>query len=138
MATTDEILKAAGAVGKLVAEHESAKRVEGAIKMLQSDIEAQRLMTDFNRSLQTLSQKEAAGQGITLDDKRKLEDMQRLVVRNPTLRSFQMAQMDYLDLLRKIDEAITGASGVEAPGAPAPGGGGSGGVGNPIIVGPGM
>ncbi len=141
MATTDEILNAAREVGKLVSEHDTAKRLEGAIKMLQNDVASQRVLTDFNRALQSLGEKEARGQGITLEDKHKLEELQRSVVRNPTLRSFQMAQMDYVDLLRKIDEAITGESGVEPTAGAAPAGSGaapSGGIGGPVIVGPGL
>ena len=30
------------------------------------------------------------------------------MIRNPLLRDFQMAQMDYLDLMRKVDEAMAG------------------------------
>ncbi len=115
MATTQDILQAASALGKMVSEHESAKRLESAVKLLQNDLESQRLLADFNKLMQTLAQKEASGRPIEVADKRTLEAVQSKIVKNPTLRQFQIAQMDHLDLLRKIDEIVSGGGEVEAP-----------------------
>lgn len=117
--TTDDILKKARELGDLIGQHPAAKKLEDVLTRLQADIEAQRAMTDYNRHLQVLGEKEAAGKPIEVGDKRKLDDLQKAVVRNRTLSDFQLAQMDYLDLMRKVDEAIEGA---------APGGGGAGGA----------
>ena len=122
MATTEDILKRARELGELIQGHPAAKKLETVLAKLQADIEAQRAMNDYNRLLQSLGEKEAAGQPIEVDDKRKLESAQKAVMRNATLRDFQVAQMDYLDLMRKVDEAIEGtaATGGAAPaGAPA-------------------
>ncbi len=108
MANTQEILKAATELGKLIATHDAAKKVEGAIAKLQADIEAQRLLNDFNRAVQAVSEKEAQGKPIEVAEKHKLQEMQNKVVRNTVLRDFQMAQMDYLDLMRKVDDAMSG------------------------------
>lgn len=111
MATTQEILDAADKLGKLVAEHDSARKLEELLKRLESNQQAQRALTDYNRHLQTLAEKQQQGQPIEVEDKRKLEQLQQAVATDPTLRELQMVQMDYVDLLRKIDEKITG----EAP-----------------------
>ena len=79
------------------------------------DVEAQRAVNDYNRQLQAIGEKEAAGKAIEVEDKRKLEAAQQKVVRHPLLGQMQMAQMDYVDLLRKVDEAMMG----EAPQAQA-------------------
>ncbi|NJL31048.1 MAG: YlbF family regulator [Phycisphaerales bacterium] len=115
MATTQDILQAASALGKMVAEHESANRLEAAVKLLQNDLESQRLLTEFNKLMQALAQKEAAGRPIEVSDKRQLEATQAKIVKNPTLRQFQIAQMDHLDLLRRIDEIVSGGGEVEPP-----------------------
>lgn len=83
------------------------------------------MLNDYNRLLQALAQKEAGGRPIEVEDKRKLEQLQGAVVRNPVLRDLQVAQMDYVDLLRQVDELIQGGAPDAAPG---PGGGGPGGV----------
>lgn len=130
MATTQEILKAAAALGELISSHDAAKKLESVARSLQGDIEAQRILNDFNRAMQAVAEKEAAGQPIEVADKKKVENLQGAVIRNPVLRQFQTAQMDYLDLMRRVDEAIQGgpaaqpASGsppVEGPGGLGPG-----------------
>ena len=148
MATTQEILQAAISLGKMVADHESAKRLEAAVKLLQNDLESQRLLSEFNKLMQTLSQKEASGRPIEVADKRQLEAVQSKIVKNPTLRQFQIAQMDHLDLLRKIDEIVSGGGEVEAPQGntvgpdivnrigPTSGGGAAGGGLGSILAGP--
>jgi cell fate (sporulation/competence/biofilm development) regulator YlbF (YheA/YmcA/DUF963 family) len=126
MATTQEILSAAREVGKLIASHDIARKLESAMSRLQGDVEAQRVLNDYNRHLQKLGEKEQSGKPIEVSDKQQLEKLQNAVIRNPLLRDFQMAQMDYLDLMRKVDEAMAGqpeqqASGIaQAPTGAAP------------------
>jgi cell fate (sporulation/competence/biofilm development) regulator YlbF (YheA/YmcA/DUF963 family) len=124
MATTQEILTAAREVGKLIASHDSARKVEAAMAKLQNDVEAQRVLNDYNRHLQKLGEKEQAGKPIEVAEKQQLEKLQNAVIRNPVLRDFQMAQMDYLDLMRKVDEAMAGQPEQQPAGiAQAPAGG---------------
>ncbi|MEX0777310.1 MAG: YlbF family regulator [Phycisphaeraceae bacterium] len=130
MASTEEILKDARELGKKVATHDAAQKLERAIKSLQGDTEAQRLLTDFNRAVQAIGEKEAQGKPIEVADKHKIEELQNKVVRNLVLRNFQLAQMDYLDLMRKVDEAMAG----QAPGATAPEAGPVIGGGGPRLV----
>ncbi len=106
MATTQEIMDAAHKLGKMLADHEAVKGVDGSVKALQSDLDAQRLLNDFNRHVNALGEKESRGLPIEVEDKRRLEQLQSSLATNLTVRRFQMAQMDYLDLRRKIDEAI--------------------------------
>lgn len=108
MATTQEILAAAKELGKLIATHESSVQFEQTLRKLEADIEAQRLMNDYNRHMTGLAEKEAAGKPIEIADKRQLEKLQAGIARNATLREFQMKQMDYLDLMRRVDEAMAG------------------------------
>ncbi|MEM1353367.1 MAG: YlbF family regulator [Planctomycetota bacterium] len=115
MSSTSEILDQATKLGELIAEHDTAKRLEQAVAGLQNDLNAQRAMTDLNRYAQSLEQKARQGQPIEVEEKRKLESLETAVVTNPLLTGMQKAQMDYVDLLRKVDEAITG----KTPDAPA-------------------
>ena len=107
MATTQDVLDKARELGDLIGEHDAARRLDAAAKALDADREAQRALTDLERHAQALGQKEQAGQPIEVEDKRRLQALQNAVVKSPTLRDFQVAQMDLLDLLRKVDDAIT-------------------------------
>lgn len=125
MATTQEILDAARKLGELIASHEATERYRETIENLQDDTEAQRVLTDLNRHISTIAEKEQKHQPVEVEDKQKLEQLQKAVIRHPLLQKFQMAQMDYVDLLRKVDDAMTQqAEPAEAPPGttPPPGG----------------
>ena len=111
MTTTDEVLTAARELGKLVAGHDAAKKFEQMISGLRDDNDAQRLLNDYNRHLNTIAEKESAGKPIEVEDKKKLEDLQAKVIQHPVLRNLQIVQMDYLDLMRRVDEEISGGPG---------------------------
>lgn len=109
MATTDEIMKQAAALGRLIAEHKAAKQFKTLMAKLEADVEAQRILNDFGRKLAEIEEKEQTGRPIEVDDKRAVEALRRQVVKHPLLREFQMAQFEYVDLMRKVDEALNGA-----------------------------
>ncbi len=120
MATTQEVLTKAHELGKLLAEHDAARKLGDAVSALQDNTEAQRALNDFNRFVQTIAEKQANNQPIEVEEKRKLESLQNAVIRNRLLSKLQMAQMDYADLMRKVDEAIAGEGGVDPGDAPMP------------------
>ncbi len=119
MATTQEIIDAAKSLGKLITTHPAAKRMDDLMKKLQADREAQRVLTDFNRHMQMLGQKEQQGRPIEIEDKRKMDQYQTAVAQNLVLRELQIAQMDYLDLMRQVDDLVKGAEGEGTPAAAA-------------------
>lgn len=132
MAGTDQILTKARELGKLIAEHDAARKLADAVDRLKDDADAQRALNDFSRHLNALAEKQAAGKPIEVDDKRKLEQLQLAVAKNPLLRDLQVLQMDYLDLMRRVDDAIRdqgepdgaelGAAATSAPVNPDPSG----------------
>lgn len=124
MASDEQILKSAGELGELLGKHPKVERLESAIGKLKEDVEAQRALNDLNRHLQSVSEKEMSGQPIEVADKRRLQELQTAVVHNLVLQEFQLAQMDYVDLVRRIDDAMYGrsaaAQAVGVTGAPGP------------------
>lgn len=110
MPTTQEIIAAAHKLGDLIAEHDAAKKMEAVMGRLKEDTDAQRALNDYNRHMEKVSQLEAQGKPVEVADKHKLQELQNAVVRNPLLRDMQMAQMDYLDLMRQVDEAMGGGA----------------------------
>ncbi len=111
MASEKDILEQATKLGELIAEHDAVKKMESATKAFEADTTSQRAMADYQRFAQTLQQKAQSGGAIEVEDKRKLEELQQAVITNPLLANMQRAEMDYLDLLRKVDGAIVGSGG---------------------------
>ena len=122
MADEQEIVELAGKLGELIAEHSATQSMESAVKAFESDINSQRALTDYQRFAQSLQQKAQQGGAVEVEDKQKLEQLQQAVITNPLLANMQRAEMDYLDLLRKVDGAIVAAGGGAAQ-AMAPSGG---------------
>ena len=122
MATTQEILDAARKLGQLIQTHPSAGKLDQVMHKLQNDRDAQRALADYNRQLSQLSEKEASGRGIDMEDKRKLDAAQKALGMNLLLREFQMAQIDFLELMRQVDDLIDarGEAPAGAGAAPAP------------------
>ncbi len=114
MATDDQIIKAAAELGEKLGEHPKVGRLEAAIQKLKEDTEAQRALNDLNRHLQAVAEKEMSGQPIEVADKQRLQALQTEVVHNLVLREFQLAQMDYVDLVRRLDDAMYGRSSAAA------------------------
>lgn len=109
MPDTSAVLEAATQLGKLIAQHPATEKLDALINQLNQDTDAQRLANDLNRHRQTMAEKQAKGEPIEVDDKRKLESLQQGVAGHALLRDLQMAQMDYVDLMRKVDEKISPA-----------------------------
>lgn len=111
MASEQDILELATRLGELIAAHSATKKLESATKAFEADLTAQRAMADYQRFAQSLQQKAQSGGAIEVEDKRKLEQLQKAVITSPLLANMQKAEMDYLDLLRKVDGAIVAAGG---------------------------
>jgi cell fate (sporulation/competence/biofilm development) regulator YlbF (YheA/YmcA/DUF963 family) len=123
MASDEKLIKAAQELGAQLGENPKVARLEAAIGKLREDTDAQRALNDLNRHLSAVAQKEMSGQPIEVADKQKLRDLQNVVVHNLVLREFQLAQMDYVDLVRKLDDAMYGSSAAaEAVGVTGQGG----------------
>ncbi|MAE60567.1 MAG: hypothetical protein CMJ49_04320 [Planctomycetaceae bacterium] len=121
MSTTEQIEQAATELGRLIADHPHAKAMADAQAQLEADPEARQLITDLNRQAQVLGEKQQNQQPIEVEDKKKMEAIQNQVAANPLIGRLQVVQMDYLDLMRRANQAIDQASGDAVGGPPANG-----------------
>ena len=124
MATPEqEILDLANKLGDLVSQHPAVAKYKDAQKLVSADPDAGRLLADFDRQLETLSRQEASGMGITDAQRRSLETLQSQIMSHIKIKNLNMAQVDFVDLLRKVNQTwqskLTDAT---TPGAGSPGG----------------
>lgn len=112
MPTKQEIESQAKELGELIGQTDAAKQMREVEQAVEKDADTQRLVGEFNQLIQTLSQKQAQGQPIEPEDKKKLEQAQTALATNIQVQRLQKAQMDYMDLLRTANTAmIEGAGG---------------------------
>ena len=107
MASTQEVLEAARHLGDLIEGHDAALRMSKALDQLNDDKAAQHALTQLNEHVEALSLKEQNHQPIEPAEKAKLRDLQAGLAKSATLRDLQVAQMDFADLMRQVDEAIS-------------------------------
>jgi len=106
MATTQEVLEAARRLGRLLREHEARQRLAEVSQALEADADATRLAREYDEHLQMIADKERRGSPIEVEDKRKTESLRQRVASHPLLQRVQMVQMDYMDLVRKVDALV--------------------------------
>src|SRR3954451_10661439 len=128
-ADTTQILAEADKLGQLVSQHPAVERYKQAQKAVSEDPDANRTMMEFERQLENLSRQEQAGMPVTDAQRQQLESLQSRIVSNIKVKALNMAQVEFIDLLRKVNQAVTGkVVGGEMMGAGGGGGGGRGGM----------
>jgi cell fate (sporulation/competence/biofilm development) regulator YlbF (YheA/YmcA/DUF963 family) len=117
---TQTILDAAEKLSQLVAEHPAVAKYKAAQKSVAEDPEAGRMLQDFDRQIESLARQEQQGVPVSDAQRAGLETLQSRIVSHIKIKNLNMAQVDFIDLLRKVNQTIqrplTDASGA-APGA---------------------
>ena len=103
---TQKIMDEAAKLGELVAQHPAVARYKQAQKAVEEDPEAARLMADFERQLETLGRQQQAGQAITDTQRQQLEALQNRIISHIKIKAMNMAQVEFVDLLRRITQTI--------------------------------
>ena len=117
---TQQILDEAERIGKMVAEHPAVEKYRSAQRAVSEDPEASRALAEFERQLETLGRQEQAGMPVTDAQRQTLEQLQSRIISNIKVKALNMAQVDFIDLLRKVTQTI------QRPVTERAGGGGAG------------
>ena len=116
-ADTQQILDAANKLADLVAQHPAIESYRKAQKALADDPDASRSMSEFNRTLETLARQEAQGMPVTDAQRTQLEGLQSRIVSNIKVKAWNMAEVELMDLLRKVNQTVLSKISDAAPGA---------------------
>src|SRR5882757_2310169 len=123
---TQQIMDEAEKLGQLVAQHPAVERYKHAQKAVAEDADASRLLADFERTLAKLDQQAQAGLPVTDAQRDQLEALQGRIVSHIKVKALNMAQVEFVDLLRRITQTIQkplSDTPTAAPAVPAPAGG---------------
>ena len=122
---TQTIMDAAEKLSQLVADHPAVAKYKSAQKAVTDDPEAGRMLADFDRQIETLARQEQQGVPVSEAQRQQLEVLQSRIVSHIKIKALNMAQVEFVDLLRKINQTIQrplGDSGAGAAGGPILGG----------------
>jgi cell fate (sporulation/competence/biofilm development) regulator YlbF (YheA/YmcA/DUF963 family) len=101
---TKQIMDAAESLGKLLAQHPAVEKYRNAQKAVAEDAEASRLLAEFDRQIETLSRQEQSGQTVSDAQRMQLETLQSRIVSHIKIKALNMAQVEFVDLLRKVGQ----------------------------------
>ena len=125
---TPQILEEAEKLGQLVAQHPAVARFKQAQKAVADDPEAGRLLNEFDRQLDALGRQEQSGLPVSDAQRMQLESLQSRIVSHLKIKALNLAQVEFVDLLRRVTQTIQRPVMSDAPAAggtpaAAPGGG---------------
>ena len=128
---TQQIMDEAAKLGELVKQHPAVDRYKEARRAVEQDADANRLMAEFDRQIESLARQQASGMQVTDAQQQALEALQSKIVSHLKIKALNMAQVDFIDLLRRITQTIQRPlnlqqEGAAASGAPSPAGAGGG------------
>lgn len=121
---TQQILAEAEKLGQLVAQHPAVTRYKDAQRAVAGDPEAGRLLAEFDRAIETLGRQEQSGMPVTDAQRMQLEGLQTRIVSHLKIKALNLAQVEFVDVLRKVTQTIQ-AQVQGGQGQPAAGPGGA-------------
>jgi cell fate (sporulation/competence/biofilm development) regulator YlbF (YheA/YmcA/DUF963 family) len=103
---TQQILDEAAKVGELVAQHPVVARYKQARKAVEEDAEATRLLAEMDRQVDALTRQAQSGIPATDAQQNAVEALQNKIISHIKIKAFNLAQVEFVDLLRKISQTI--------------------------------
>lgn len=100
------ITELASRLGKTIEGSPEAAALRDAREALNAQPEVARILKDFQAQSDRVRQFEADGKPIEVDDKHKLQDLQDKLIASEVFKKFTAAQVDYIDLMRQVNQAI--------------------------------
>jgi cell fate (sporulation/competence/biofilm development) regulator YlbF (YheA/YmcA/DUF963 family) len=101
---TQQILQEAEKLGQMLKEHPAVQRFKAAQKAVTEDPEATRLLGEFDKQLEALGRQEQQGRPVTDAQRMQLESLQSKIVSHIKIKNLNLAQVEFVDLLRKISQ----------------------------------
>ena len=102
----DRITELADRLGKEIAASPAAKELHLAREALHAETDLANTLKTFQDQTAKIAQIESEGKPVEVDDKHKLRDMHNKLVASATFKKFTAAQVAYVDMMRKVNEAL--------------------------------
>jgi cell fate (sporulation/competence/biofilm development) regulator YlbF (YheA/YmcA/DUF963 family) len=102
----EKIFDLAKDLGEELANHPIGKRYQDARTAMDADPAARQLIQDYEQAAVRVEQKGRQGRPIEPEEKRTLSDLQGKIARNESVKKWMEAQVEYLNLLRQINDLV--------------------------------
>ena len=104
----DEITELAGKLGKAIAGSPQAAKLSQAREAMDADPATAQLVKDYNAQAARIAELEAEQKPVEVPDKHKLQELQGKLVASEAFKAFTAAQVEYAELMNKVNDGIRG------------------------------
>ncbi len=95
-------------LGKAIAESPEAQKYRQAREALEAEGDLAQTFEAYHEQAEKVARLEAENKPVEVADKHKLQELNQTLVSAPTFKQFTAAQMDYVDLMRRVNQALSG------------------------------
>ena len=103
----NEIIEMAAKLGKAIARSPQADTLRKTRAEMNAQDDVMQLLRDFQKQSERIAELQENNKPIEIEDKHKLDEMHEQLVGKDAFKKFTAAQVEYVDLMRKVNEAIT-------------------------------
>jgi len=100
------ILEQARRLGKEIAGSPQARKLRQARRTLDQHEDVKKLLEEFQAQSEKVGRLESENKPVEVEDKHKLQDLHDRLVGSEVFKQFTAAQVDYIDLMRKVNQAL--------------------------------
>jgi cell fate (sporulation/competence/biofilm development) regulator YlbF (YheA/YmcA/DUF963 family) len=96
------------ALGKEIASSPQAIAYRAAGEVLRADPVLSKMIEEYEHQAGKIADLEDQQKPVEIEDKRKLQELNGRLVSSPQFKKFSAAQMEYINLLRQVNDAMRG------------------------------
>ena len=102
----DDIIPLAQKLGAAIAQSPQAVNLRAARKAVDGQPEVRKLMEDLHKQSEKLVALERENKPVEVEDKHQLQEINDKLVANEVFKKYTVAQVEYVDLMRKVNSAV--------------------------------
>lgn len=102
-----DIIELASRLGKAIAQSPQGSAMRKARADMNAEEEVMKLLREFQEQSQKIADLQRDSKPIEPEDKQKLDRLHEQLISKEAFKKFTAAQVDYVDLMRKVNEAIS-------------------------------
>jgi len=104
----EAIIQLAERLGKAIADSPQAASLRTAREELDKHEDLSKTLSEFQEQSEKMARLEQENDPVEVEDKRRLRELQDKLVASETFKRFTASQLEYVDLMRKVNEALRG------------------------------
>jgi cell fate (sporulation/competence/biofilm development) regulator YlbF (YheA/YmcA/DUF963 family) len=103
----NDIIDMAARLGKAIARSPQAETLRKARAAMNAQNDVMQLLRDFQKQSERIAELQENDKPIEVEEKHKLDELHEQLLAKDVFKSFTAAQVEYVDLMRKVNEAIS-------------------------------